>query len=115
GAFSNRRDRITRLWIAFGRGESSVYRDVHVVPFLFTECISKMAGEIARAATVDGVGACHHEPGVRAGWQSLLERSGLHVWRGIPSSRGRRPNEKNATLRCKADGRLQHRSARRID
>jgi len=29
---------------------------------------SKMARKIARAATVDGVGGCHHEPGVRAGW-----------------------------------------------
>jgi hypothetical protein len=36
--------------------------------------------EIARPATVDGVGACHHEPCVRAGGQSLLERSGLYVW-----------------------------------
>ena len=40
----------------------------------------KMAREIARPATVDGMGACHHEPCVRAGGQSLLERSGLYVW-----------------------------------
>jgi hypothetical protein len=27
------------------------------------------------------LGACHHEPRVRTGWQDVLERPGLHVWR----------------------------------
>jgi len=33
------------------------------------------------ASPVAGLGACHHEPGVRARWQGVLERSRLHVWR----------------------------------
>ena len=59
--------------------------------------------------------ASNHESRVFARWHGVLERTRLPLWRGIPSSRGRRSNEKNAAPRRKADGRLQHRSARRID
>jgi hypothetical protein len=34
-----------------------------------------------------GLGVCHHESSLRAGWQGLLERSRLYVWRGIPPLR----------------------------
>src|SRR4029077_3335931 len=68
--------RVARLFITLGNAESAVHRSLHGFCFLLTECVSKMAREIARPATVDGVGACHHEPCVRAGGQSLLEDRG---------------------------------------
>src|SRR4029453_2116024 len=68
-----------------------------------------------RAAAMDGLGTSDHEPCIFGGWQGFLERTRLSLRRRIPPPRGRRPNEKNATPRREADGRLQHRSARQID
>ena len=62
-----------------------------------------------------GLGTSDNELRWSAGWQSVLERARLSFGRGIPSPRGRRSDEKGTTPRRKADGRLQHRSARRID
>ena len=42
---------------------------------------SEVARGIARVAPMDGLAACHHEPHRSAGWQGIVERSRLHVWR----------------------------------
>src|SRR5215472_9547190 len=70
-----------RLRITFREGESSVCCSVHVLPVLLAECIPQMARRTARVTAVAGLGACHYEPGMRAGRQGVLERSRLHVWR----------------------------------
>jgi hypothetical protein len=58
-ALSNRRERIARLLLAFGNGKSSVHRDFHGVPLLFTECVSQMAGKML-------------EPPLWMGWELLI-------------------------------------------
>ena len=65
-----------RLFITLGNAESAVHRYLHGVCLLLTECVSQMAREIARPATVDGVGACHHEPCVRAGGKAFWKDRG---------------------------------------
>jgi hypothetical protein len=48
---------------------------------LLAECISEVARGTACAAAMARLGACYHEPRMRARWQGLLERQGLYVWR----------------------------------
>jgi hypothetical protein len=57
------------------------YCGLHGVLVLLAKCISEVAGGTPCVTTVAGLGACHHEPRLRAWWQGILERPGLHVWR----------------------------------
>ena len=43
-------------------------------PLLLPERISEMARRTAGVTSVEGLGACYHEPRMRAGWQGFLER-----------------------------------------
>ena len=61
--------------------ESSVCRNLHGVSFLLAECISEVARGTARLTALEGLGACHHESSLRAGWQDVLERARLYVRR----------------------------------
>ena len=62
-----------------------------------------------------GWGASDHESRIFGGWQGILERARLPFRSRIPSPRRERSYETRAAPRRKADGRLQHRSTRRID
>src|ERR1700745_4100716 len=75
----NRSKGLARLRIAFGKGERPACGDLYGVPFLLRECISEVARGTAGALAVARLGACHHEPRMRARWQGLLERTPLHV------------------------------------
>src|SRR5256885_584329 len=86
-----------------------------VATFMAYLSYSQNAAGNACPITLAGLGTGDNELRRSAGWQSVLERARLSFWRGIPSPRGRRPNETNATPRREANGRLQHRAARRID
>jgi len=49
--------------------------------FLLAECISEVARGTAGTAAVARLGACYHEPGMRAGRQDVLEERGYMFWR----------------------------------
>jgi len=106
---------VAGLHIVVRAGESQVRRGLHVVPFLLPECLSEMAAKITGSRTVAGLGVCHHESSLRAGWQGLLERSRLYVWRRIPPLPRERSDEKGAAPRHEAAGCVSKRSARCID
>jgi len=60
------RKRFARLRVAFGKGESSACRDLYGVPSYSQNAFSEVARGTAGTAAVARLGACYHEPGMRA-------------------------------------------------
>src|SRR5262249_124330 len=80
-------DRIARLRIAFGAGESPVYLCIHGFSLLLAERFFEMARGIACASTVAWLGTGDDESLRRTRWQGVLETAELSLWRGISAIR----------------------------